>query len=98
MMKDKNGTEIKVGDVVEIAGGYFKTNNGRFLVRHVPGTPGWSGNYCALTRMNGNGTLSKAKYRTQSWPIAVYTNSRELRAEAKAHNAQFATVEVVGRA
>lgn len=97
-MLDKNGKEICVNDIVEIQGGYFKTENGRFLVRYVPGTPGWSGNYCSLTRMNKNGTLSKSKGRTQSWPIAVYVNDRDLRATAKEHNAQNATIEVVGHA
>ena len=95
-MKDKNGTEIKVNDIIEVKGGYFRNSNGRFLVRYVPGTPGWSGRYCSLTRINRDGTLSKSKYRTQSWPIAVHVNSWELRSEAKQHNSQFATVEVVG--
>lgn len=95
-MKDKNGIEIKVGDIVEVSGGFFKPSNGRFAVRYVPGTPGWSGNYCSLSRINRNGTLSKAKYRTQSWPIAVYVNDFDLRAEAKAHNAEHATIEVIG--
>lgn len=95
-MKDKNGTTIKVGDIVKVEGGYFKTSNGQFVVRYAPGAPGWSGNYCSLTRMNRNGTLSKSKGRTQSWPIHVYVNDYALRAEAKHHNEQNATVEVIG--
>ena len=96
-MLDKNGIEIKVGDVVEIRGGFFNASNGRFVVRYAPGTPGWGGSYCSLTRLNKNGTLSKAKGRTRSWPVTDYVSDRGLRETAREHNAKFATIEVVGR-
>ena len=30
-MTDKNGKEIKTGDIVKIEGGYFKRDNGTFF-------------------------------------------------------------------
>lgn len=95
-MKDINGVEIKTGDIVEVRGGFFKHDNGRFMVTHTPGDADWLGFYHSLTRVNKNGTLSKAKYRLSSWPLTPMTNSRVRRREAKEHNAQFATIEVVG--
>lgn len=49
-MLDKNGNEIKVGDVVKIEGAYFKKNIGEFIVTKVPGSPNWSGKDCCLTK------------------------------------------------
>lgn len=40
---DKNGKEIKTGDIVKIEGGYFKADNGLFRVEHAPGDPNWLG-------------------------------------------------------
>lgn len=94
-MRDKNGTEIRKGDIVEVSGGFFKSDNGRFVVRHVPGDPDWFGRDCSLRRLNKNGTESKAKGRTAFWPIFVTVNGPK-RWEAKEHNEKFATVEVVG--
>lgn len=42
-MLDKNGVEIKTGDIVEISGAYFKNDNGLYFVTHSPGDPTWSG-------------------------------------------------------
>ena len=36
-MLDKNGIEIKTGDVVEITGAYFKNDNGFYYVEHSAG-------------------------------------------------------------
>ena len=33
-MLDKNGIEIKTGDIVEITGAYFKNDNGLYYVEH----------------------------------------------------------------
>lgn len=95
-MQDRNGTEIRTGDIVEVTGGFFKHDNGRFLVKHTPGDDGWFGRYHSLTRLNKNGTLSKAKYRLSSWPLTPMTNSWVRRREAREHNAKFAKIEVVG--
>lgn len=94
-MKDKNGIEIRTGDVVRIEGGFFKNDNGVFRVERSPGDPGWMGSYHSLILLNKNGTPSTRKYNLGSWPIAVYTNSWLKRAEAKKHNAEHATIEVI---
>lgn len=94
-MLDKNGTEIRTGDIVEVNGGFFKSDNGRFVVTHSPGDPSWCGLDHCMHKLNKNGTLSKAKGHTAFWPIMV-TVLGDKRWEAKEHNAKFATIEVVG--
>ena len=93
-MLDKNGVEIRTGDVVEISGAFFKNDNGLWLVTHSPGDEGWSGSDHGLTKISRSGKLSTAKYRTGSWPLMVFTNDRFKRAEATAWNKEHATVEV----
>ena len=94
-MLDKNGREIKTGDVVIITGGFFKADNGRFRVIHSPGDPDWYGKDYCLERCNKNGTPSKSKYRTAFWPIMVTVNDRFKKIEAKEHNKEHAEIEVV---
>lgn len=95
-MLDKNGKEIKTGDIVKIEGGYFKADNGTFLVKHSPGDPNWSGSDYGLTKCNKKGVESEAKYATAFWPLMVTTNSREKRYAAKQHNKDHATIEIIG--
>lgn len=93
-MLDKNGIEIKTGDVVEITGAYFKNDNGFYYVEHSSRDPGWSGcNYC-LKKISKRGKISKAKYNICFWPISISTNSFETRVTAKAWNEEHATIEV----
>jgi len=94
---DKNGKEIKTGDVVKIEGGYFKADNGLFKVVHSPGDPDWLGKDWSLCRVNKNGTLSKSKHRTAFWPLMVTVSGYKKRIEARDHNAQNATIEIVER-
>ena len=95
-MLDKNGKEIKTGDIVKIEGGYFKADNGTFIVKHSPGDPSWSGSEHCLAKCNKKGIESEAKYSTAFWPLMVTTNSREKRIAARAHNKDHATIEVTG--
>lgn len=74
-MLDKNGREIKTGDIVVITGGFFKADNGRFRVIHSPGDPDWYGKDYCLERCNKNGTPSNSKYRTAFWPIDDHLGS-----------------------
>ena len=67
-MTDKNGVEMKTGDLVVITGGYFKADNGYFVVRHSPGDEHWCGRDHGLTRCSKKGKLSTGKYRTAFWP------------------------------
>ena len=94
-MKDKNGIEIKKGDIVQITGAYFKNDNGMFRVEHAPGDSNWCGKDYSLRRLNKNGTDSKSKYNITFWPLGVFVNGYEKRLAAKAHNAQYAAIEVI---
>ena len=95
-MTDKNGKEIKTGDIVRIEGGYFKADNGTFLVKHSPGDPSWLGSDYGLTKCTKKGRESTAKYAAAFWPLTVTVNSRETSLNARRHNAEHATSEVIG--
>ena len=94
-MLDKNGIEIKTGMTVKISGGYFKSDNGLFVVVHSPGDPGWLGKEYGLTKIGKSGKLSTAKGKTAFWPLMVTTNSWQKRAEAKRHNKEHAEIEII---
>lgn len=94
-LKDKNGVELHVGQVVEITGGYFKHDNGLFLVTREPGGENWLGTYYSLIRLTKKRTVSKQKYNLGQWPIGVYVSDYYKRLEAKAHNAKHAAIEVM---
>ena len=95
-MTDKNGKEIKTGSIVKIEGGYFKRDNGLFLVTRSPGDPSWSDNGYCLHKCNKKGEESKAGNSTAFWPLMVTVSGREKRIEAHEHNEAHATIEVVG--
>ena len=94
-LNDKNGIEIKTGDIVNIEGGFFKADNGSFQVIHTPGDTDWMGSDYCLYRINKNGTISASKHKTAFWPLMVTVSSRDKRIEAREHNKISATVEVV---
>jgi hypothetical protein len=94
-MQDKNGKEIKVGDVVVISGGYFKADNGRFRVEHVPGEGNWLGKECNLRRIKRDGTYSAGKYTIAFWPLSVTVGGYEKYRAAMKHNAENAQIEIV---
>ena len=98
LMLDKNGIEIKRGDIVRITGAYFKADNGLWKVETAPGVGNWLGKDYGLRRLNRNGSLSTAKYNVGFWPIMVTVNSRIKRMEARAHNAAHAQIEVIKQA
>lgn len=94
-MLDKNGVEIRTGDVVRISGAYFKNDNGLWFVEHSPGDPSWCGSDHSLRRICRSGKLSTAKDNICFWPIAVFVSDRAKRAEAGAWNKAHAEIEVV---
>lgn len=93
-MLDKNGIEIKTGDVVEITGAYFKNDNGFYYVEHSAGDPGWMGHNHCLKKISKRGKISKAKRNICFWPIGVFVNSLETRIAANSWNKEHATIEV----
>lgn len=94
-MTDKNGKEMKTGDVVMISGGYFKADNGLFRVKNSPGDDNWLGEFYCLTKLNKNRTESKCKYKTAFWPLFVTVNGYEEGKKAKQHNIENATIEAL---
>ena len=54
-MQDKNGIEIKTGDIVKISGAYFKNDNGLYFVTASPGDPSWCGSSHSLKRISKAG-------------------------------------------
>lgn len=94
-MLDKNGVEIKTGDVVRITGAYFRNDNGLWYVDNSPGDPTWSGNDYSLGRLQKNGKLSTARHNICFWPIMVCVNDRYKAAEAREWNNAHAEIEVV---
>lgn len=93
-MLDKNGVEIKTGDIVEITGAFFKSDNGLYFVQHSPGDPSWSGRDHSLKRISKSGKISKAKHNLCFWPICVFVSDREKTAKAHQWNKEHATIEV----
>lgn len=61
-MVDKNGVEMKTGDVVLISGAFFKNDNGLWFIERSPGDPSWCGSSYSLTKLKRNGQPSTAKY------------------------------------
>lgn len=94
-MQDKNGREIITGDVVKIEGAFFKNDNGLWFVMHSPGDPNWSGRDYSLNKIGKTGKISTAKGKCGFWPLFICTNDRCKNAEARLHNKDHATIEVV---
>jgi hypothetical protein len=94
-MLDKNGIEMKTGDVVKISGAYFQNDNGYFFIQHSPGDPTWNGTDYSLKKIRRNGKISTAKYSVSFYPLKSFTNSRQKAIEAKNYNESHATIEVI---
>lgn len=94
-MLDKNGIEIKTGDIVKIEGAFFKNDNGIYFVDCSPNDPSWSGSDYSLKKISKTGKISKAKYSICFWPISVFINDRIKRKEAIEYNSQNATIEII---
>ncbi len=93
-MLDKNGVEIKTGQIVEITGAFFKNDNGLYFVERSPGDPGWCGSDHSLKKISKSGKISKAKYNRGFWPIGVFVSDRFKAVEARAWNKEHAQIEV----
>lgn len=90
-MLDKNGTEIRMGDIVRVSGGYFKTSNGTFYVSNSD-----TERTLWLHRLKKNGEIClPGASSTQNWPLTSYCSDRTKNALAKKHNKEHAQIEVV---
>lgn len=95
MMKDKNGKEMRTGDIVKISGAYTKRHNGLFVIEHTPGDVSWLGEDYSLQKLKKNGEYSNGSYTTQFWPLSYFSNNREHNAAAREHDSKNATIEIV---
>lgn len=96
-MVDKNGVEIKTGDIVEITGAYFKNDNGLYFVESSPGDPSWSGSDYSLKKVSRAGKISKAKHSICFWPIKIFLSDRIKVAQGHQWNKEYAQIEVQGQ-
>lgn len=95
MLLDKNGKEMRTGDIVKISGAYTKRHNGYFVIEHTPGDASWLGSDYSLQRLKKNGEYSKGKYTTQFWPLSYFSNSATHNTLAREHDSKNATIEIV---
>lgn len=95
MMMDKNGREIRTGNVVRISGAFFKNDNGLYFVCHSPGDPSWCGTDYSLRKICKDGRISTAKYNICFWPISSYVSDREKSARAREWNREHAEIEIL---
>lgn len=95
MLLDKNGKEMRTGDIVKISGAYTKRHNGYFVIEHTPGDASWLGSDYSLQRLKKNGEYSKGKYTTQFWPLLYLSNNAMNNALAYEHDRKNATIEIV---
>ena len=90
-MQDKNGREIRTGDIVRVSGAYFKTSNGTFYVSNLD-----TGRTLWLHRIKKNGEICiPTATSTVNWPLSSYCSDRRKNALAKEHNKEHAQIEVV---
>lgn len=95
MTKDKNGKEMRTGDIVKISGAYTKRHNGYFVIEHTPGDVSWLGEDYSLQRLKKNGEYSSGSYTTQFWPLSYFSNNRTHNTLAREHDSKNATIEIV---
>ena len=95
MMYDKNGIEIRTGDIVRITGAYFKCDNRVFFVSCSPGDPGWLGKDYSLHKLNSRTGELTDHNSIASWPLQSYVSDRAKSAEASAWNKKHAEIEVI---
>lgn len=96
MMKDKDGKEMKTGDIVKVSGAYTKRHNGYFVIEHTPGDASWLGEDYSLQRLKKNGEYSNGSYTTQFWPLCYLSNNKTHNLLAKEHDSKNATIEIIG--
>lgn len=94
-MQDKNGREMKTGDIVKIDGAYFKNDNGFYYISRTPGDPSWCGSDYSLHKISKRGKISTAKYNLAFWPLVSFCSDRSKNYAANEHNKANATIEVV---
>ncbi len=96
LMMDKNGIEIKTGDIVRVTGAYFKQDNRVYYVDRSPGDASWCGTDYSLHALNSvTGELSQTKYKVAFWPLSSFVSDHLKNIEAQEWNKEHAQIEVI---
>lgn len=88
-MKDSNGQELHINQIVTVSNTFSKTHSGNYVVDRV------SEDSAYLKPLNKDLSLSKSK-ESISWPIRMCCNDRCKRREGNLHNKQFAQIVGMG--
>ena len=98
-MTDKNGVEIKTGDIVRISDAYFESDNGIYFVANSPGDCNWSGDDYCLYKIGKRGKFNIGRCKTGLglgfWPIYVSVKNHKMQIEADEWNKKYAKIEVI---
>lgn len=93
-MSDQNAP-ITTGDICEITGAYFKTDNGLWLVTSCEGDPTTSGSGLTLHKLGKSGKLLESGSTTAFWPLKSFCSDRRKNAAAREHNREHAQIRRV---
>lgn len=88
-MKDKNGIEIQVGDVLQIRNTYFKADSGYFFVTNT------ENDGLDLHRTGKRGHINNGAGSVRSWPLNYFGWDAKKNAAAKTHDREHAEIEIV---
>lgn len=91
-MKDKNGKEILLGDIVRVTGSCVKSYNGTYYVKNS-GSPDCD--TIIMIKINKDGEISHSKYRTKFFPLICFVGNRRKQQEINQYNAKYAQIEVI---
>ena len=94
-MKDKNGIEMRTGDIVKIENAFFKNDNNYYFIINTPGDPSWCGKDYCLQKIGKRGKISKVKGSVAFWPLSSFCSDMRKNFEADAHNKKHATIEII---
>lgn len=94
-MNDQNSTPIITGDICEITGAYFKTDNGLWLVTSCEGDPTTIGSGLTLHKLGKSGKLLESGSTTTFWPLKSFCSDRRKNAAAREHNREHAQIRRV---
>jgi len=95
ILTDKNGREMRTGNIVKVENAYFKNDNGYYYIAHTPGDITWCGNDYSLKKICQNGKISQASHTVAFWPLSAFCNDRAKNQAAREHNKQYATIEII---
>lgn len=88
-MVDKNGIELRLGDIVKTSGTYFTSDSGYWFVSSVSWDSVW------LRKIGKRGNISSSRNSTGSWPPSYYCSDSSKNHAAWEHDKDHAEIELV---